>query len=50
MFSGTNQQLINALNHMATERPITHAEKCIVAEAALRIAELGLKDAKKPLP
>lgn len=37
-FYGTDEQLINALNHMADKRPITKQEKAICAEAARRIA------------
>lgn len=39
-FSGTNAQLVNALNHMATERPLTLQERAIVAAAAKRIAHM----------
>lgn len=36
-FHGTDEQLINALRHMAHKRPITRAEKAIVSEAAFRL-------------
>lgn len=38
-FTGTDEQLSNALNHMAEKRPITKAEKAIVAEAAQYIKD-----------
>lgn len=33
-FQGTNEQLVNALHHMATKRPITLQEKGICLAAA----------------
>lgn len=50
-FHGTTEQLINALRHMAEERPLTVAEKAIASEAAVRLgapqgetwAEMGLR-------
>ena len=36
-FIGTDAQLINALDHMATKRPITQTERAICAEAAARL-------------
>ncbi len=37
MFTGTTQQLINALEHMGSKRPLSKAEKVIVKEAASRL-------------
>lgn len=42
-FNGTNEQLSNALNHMAENRPITKAEKAIAAEAAQYIKDTSAK-------
>jgi len=38
MYSGTNKQLVNALNHMAKERLGTIADKSVTVEAAFRLS------------
>jgi hypothetical protein len=38
MYRGTNKQLVNALNYMATERRGTIADKSVTKEAAFRLS------------
>tara|TARA_R110000851_G_scaffold178010_10_gene324946 strand:- start:640 stop:804 length:165 start_codon:yes stop_codon:yes gene_type:complete len=39
-FSGTDEHLVNALDHMADNRPITQTEKSVCKEAANRLRVL----------